>query len=62
MFLQFLDITIILFTFLTVDDFSREPCPNFLDWSVFSKEQKVYVVCTGKCHQCLGNINLLTPH
>lgn len=35
MFLQFLDITIILFAFLSVDHIMREPQHNFLDWSVF---------------------------
>lgn len=62
MFLQFLDITITLFAFLSVENIRKEPCHNFLDWSVFSKEQKVYVVCTGECHQGMENINLLMPH
>lgn len=49
--LQSSDRMIILFAFLNVDDIMREPCHSFLDWSVFSKEQRVCVVCTGECHQ-----------
>lgn len=62
MLLQLSDKAIILFAFLSVDDILSEPCHSFLDWSVFSKEQKICVVCTGECHQGMQSINLLMPH